>query len=84
MTEYKVIGGGGTDFVCNWEMMKENDIEPDQFIMFTDGEPFRSWGDPDYCDTLFLIKNNYSKSEAIRLELLFTMMKTLTENGGIM
>ena len=28
ITEYKVIGGGGTDFVCNWEMMKENDIEP--------------------------------------------------------
>ena len=64
ITEYKVIGGGGTDFVCNWEMMKENDIEPDQFIMFTDGEPFRSWGDPEYCDTLFLIKNNYSKPEA--------------------
>ena len=46
ITEYKVIGGGGTDFVCNWEMMKENDIEPDQSPMFTDGESFRSWGDP--------------------------------------
>lgn len=64
ITEYKVIGGGGTDFVCNWDYMKENDIEPDQFIMFTDGEPWRSWGDPDYCDTLFLIKNRYAKPEA--------------------
>jgi predicted metal-dependent peptidase len=64
ITEYQVIGGGGTDFVCNWDFMKENDIEPDQFIMFTDGEPWRSWGDPEYCDTLFLIKNNYSKPEA--------------------
>ncbi|MAI03191.1 MAG: hypothetical protein CMQ75_01510 [Gammaproteobacteria bacterium] len=64
ITEYQLVGGGGTDFVCNWDYMKENDIEPDQFIMFTDGEPWRSWGDPDYCDTLFLIKNNYSKPEA--------------------
>ena len=44
--------------------MKENDIQPDQFIMFTDGEPFRSWGDAEYCDTLFLVKNNYSKPVA--------------------
>tara|TARA_B100000900_G_scaffold63996_1_gene49435 strand:- start:245 stop:1591 length:1347 start_codon:yes stop_codon:yes gene_type:complete len=64
VTEYKIVGGGGTDFVCNWDFMKNNDIEPDQFIMFTDGEPWRSWGDPDYCDTLFLIKNRYSKPEA--------------------
>ena len=64
ITEYKIVGGGGTDFVCNWDYMKENDITPDQFIMFTDGEPWRSWGDEDYCDTLFLIKNKYSKPEA--------------------
>jgi hypothetical protein len=35
--------------------MKENDMEPDQLIMFTDGYPFGSWGDEDYCDTLFVI-----------------------------
>ena len=64
ITEYRIVGGGGTDFVCNWEFMKNNDITPDQFIMFTDGEPWRSWGDPDYCDTLFLIKNRYAKPEA--------------------
>ena len=32
--------------------------------MFTDGEPFGKWGIEDYCDTLFLIKNRYSKPVA--------------------
>ena len=64
ISEFQMTGGGGTDFECNWSFMKDNDIEPDQFIMFTDGEPWRSWGDPDYCDTMFLIKNRYSKPEA--------------------
>jgi len=64
ISEFQMTGGGGTDFECNWDFMKENDIQPDQFIMFTDGEPFRSWGDAEYCDTLFLVKNNYSKPVA--------------------
>ena len=62
--EYQLVGGGGTDFMCNWEYMQENDIEPNQLIMFTDGEPFGKWGIEDYCDTLFLIKNRYSKPVA--------------------
>jgi predicted metal-dependent peptidase len=62
--EYQLVGGGGTDFMCNWDYMTENDITPDQLIMFTDGEPFGKWGIEDYCDTLFLIKNRYSKPEA--------------------
>lgn len=53
--EYEIKGGGGTDFVCNWTFMKENDIMPERFIMMTDGYPGGSWGDPDYADTLFLI-----------------------------
>lgn len=53
--EYEIIGGGGTDFECNWSFMEENDINPDKFIMFTDGYPFGSWGNPAYCDTLFVI-----------------------------
>tara|TARA_B110000046_G_scaffold64379_1_gene71888 strand:- start:36426 stop:37718 length:1293 start_codon:yes stop_codon:yes gene_type:complete len=64
ISEFQMTGGGGTDFECNWNFMKENDIQPDQFVMFTDGEPWRSWGDAEYCDTLFLIKNNYSKPVA--------------------
>ena len=62
--EYQIIGGGGTDFMCNWNFMEQEGIEPDQFIMFTDGEPFDKWGIEDYCDTLFLIKNRYSKPVA--------------------
>ena len=53
--DYKVAGGGGTDFMCNWEFMKANDILPKKLIMFTDGYAWDSWGDPNYCDTLFVI-----------------------------
>jgi predicted metal-dependent peptidase len=56
LTDYEPQGGGGTDFVVNWEFMKEQGIEPKKFIMFTDGYPCGEWGDPDYCDTLFIIK----------------------------
>ena len=55
LTEYQIIGGGGTDFDCNYDFMKNNDIEPDKFIMFTDGLPWESWGDANYCDSLFII-----------------------------
>ena len=30
--------------------------------MFTDGWPFGTWGDADYCDTIFLINNTYDRS----------------------
>jgi len=53
--EYEIKGGGGTDFVCNWTFMKDNDIQPERFIMMTDGYPCGSWGDENWCDTLFLI-----------------------------
>jgi predicted metal-dependent peptidase len=53
---YEIKGGGGTDFICNWKYMKENDIMPERFVMFTDGYNCQtSWGDPDYCDTLFIV-----------------------------
>lgn len=55
---YEVAGGGGTDFTANWEYMKERDIIPKKFIMFTDGYPFGSWGDENYCDTVFIIHGN--------------------------
>ena len=53
--EYELEGGGGTDFDVVFQHLAENDIEPDQLIMFTDGYPWGSWGNPDYCDTLFVI-----------------------------
>ena len=55
---YKCKGGGGTEFDANWEYMKEHDINPKKFIMFTDGYPFGSWGDELYCDTVFIIHGN--------------------------
>ena len=55
---YEVMGGGGTEFDANWEYMKEHDIQPKKFIMFTDGYPWGSWGDADYCDTVFVIHGN--------------------------
>jgi len=61
LTDYEVMGGGGTDFDANWTYMKANDITPKKFIMFTDGYPFGSWGDPDYCDTIFIIHGHHDK-----------------------
>ena len=55
---YQIKGGGGTDFMANWEYMKEHDIQPKKFIMFTDGYPCGSWGDENYCDTFFVIHGN--------------------------
>lgn len=56
--EYEPTGGGGTDFMCNWRYMKDNDIQPDRFIMFTDGYPCGQWGDEQYCDTVYIIHGN--------------------------
>jgi predicted metal-dependent peptidase len=58
--EYDCQGGGGTDFDVNWTFMKDENIEPKRFIMFTDGYPCGSWGDEDYCETLFIIHGNES------------------------
>ena len=53
--EYEPMGGGGTDFDCIFKYLKENAIDPKRLIVFTDGYPFGSWGDPDYCDTTWII-----------------------------
>ena len=55
---YEVKGGGGTEFHVNWDYMKDNQIQPKKFIMFTDGYPWGSWGDENYCDTVFIIHGN--------------------------
>ena len=62
ITEYDIKGGGGTDFMVNWKYMKENDIQPKKFIMFTDGYAWDSWGDPDYCDTVFLVHGDQQRN----------------------
>lgn len=62
LLDYEIIGGGGTDFMANWTYMKENDIQPKKFIMFTDGYPWDSWGEDDYCDTVFIIHSHRDKN----------------------
>lgn len=57
---YECKGGGGTDFDVNYDFMKEEGIEPKRFIMFTDGYPCGSWGDENYCESLFIIHGNDS------------------------
>ena len=57
---YEPKGGGGTDFDANYNFMKNEGLEPKRFIMFTDGYPCGSWGDEDYCETLFIIHGNDS------------------------
>jgi len=56
--DYACMGGGGTDFDVNYTFMKEQEIEPKRFIMFTDGYPCGSWGDENYCEALFVIHGN--------------------------
>lgn len=61
MDEYQLKGGGGTDFDVVFNYMEQYNIEPDQLVMFTDGYPWGSWGNPDYCDTLFVIHGDKQK-----------------------
>jgi len=54
IAEYECIGGGGTAFSCIFNFLKEEQIEPEQLVIFTDGF-VSDWGDPEYCDTLFIL-----------------------------
>jgi len=55
MAEYQIKGGGGTDFDVVFSYMEQYGIEPDQLVMFTVGYPWGSWGNENYCDSLFVI-----------------------------
>ena len=55
ISEYELVGGGGTDFDCVFNWLKSEAIEPKRLVMFTDGYPWNSWGDENYCDTVFII-----------------------------
>jgi predicted metal-dependent peptidase len=52
---YEPMGGGGTDFDAIFEYLKKVGNVPKRLICFTDGYPCGSWGDPDYCDTTWVI-----------------------------
>jgi predicted metal-dependent peptidase len=55
ITEYDLQGGGGTDFDAIFNYLKEEQIEPKRLVVFTDGYPWGSWGDENYCDTVWII-----------------------------
>lgn len=55
MSDYELAGGGGTSFECIFDWLKEEQIEPKRLVVFTDGYPCGSWGDANYCDTVWII-----------------------------
>lgn len=64
MDSYQFAGGGGNDFPLNWQFMEDNDIVPELFVVFSDGYPCGSWGWSEYCDTIFVIRNEHENIEA--------------------
>ena len=72
LVNYEPKGGGGTLFMENWKFMKNptkygfnipelpSEIRPHRFIMFTDGLPCDTWGEPDYAETVFIIHGSES------------------------
>lgn len=53
--DYEPAGGGGTDFTAIYQYLKEEDIQPRRLVVFTDGYPFGSWGDEEYCDVTWIL-----------------------------
>jgi predicted metal-dependent peptidase len=62
LMQYELAGFGGTDAAVSYHWMKENEVEPKLLIMFTDGEVWGDWGDPNYCDTVWIINNRHNKT----------------------
>ena len=58
--EYEPAGGGGTDFDAIYRYLKDEDITPRRLVVFTDGYPFGSWGDEDYCDATWILHGTTS------------------------
>jgi predicted metal-dependent peptidase len=55
IADYDVQGDGGTDFTAIFKYLKDENIEPERLVVFTDGYPCGSWGDSNYCDTVWII-----------------------------
>lgn len=60
--EYQIQGRGGTDFMCNWDFMEKEEIEPNILIFMTDGYPCGEWGKEEYCDVIYLIHSDPGKN----------------------
>jgi predicted metal-dependent peptidase len=57
IVNYKARCTGGTSYGANWQFLEEQDLDPDVFIILTDGEPNdEDWGEPStHCECLFAI-----------------------------
>ena len=75
INDYELKGGGGTDFAVNWEWMKNEDHNPETFLLFTDGYPCGSWGDENYCETIFLIHGSNDIIAPFGLTLYYKKQK---------
>ena len=53
--DYDIQGGGGTAFEAIFDYLKSEDLEPRRLVVFTDGYPGGTWGDENYCDTVWII-----------------------------
>ena len=53
--DYEPAGGGGTDFTAIYNYLKNEDIQPRRLVVFTDGYPFGSWGEEEYCDVTWIL-----------------------------
>jgi len=62
IAEYDIQGGGGTEFEAIFRYLKSAEIEPKKLVVFTDGYPFGSWGDANYCDTCWIIHGDKNPS----------------------
>lgn len=57
MVGYQIEGGGGTDFNCVIDYLRDNHIEPSQLFVFTDLY-FSYMPDPGICPTTFIAVGN--------------------------
>ena len=49
------VGCGGTSFTSIFDYLKREREVPKILLVATDGYPYGSWGDPKYCETIWLI-----------------------------
>ena len=62
LSEYNAVGDGGTDFMCVWDYLKQQEHKPHQLVLLTDGYPCGEWGDPEYTDAIFVVVGSKEKA----------------------